>query len=433
MALITCCTAVSAAVGDTSAIGDNNYIVTKSMWDIDFNTSTITSDPSAIDVRFGNENGTNYANGSDWVGAHRGSLASTIELKANPDALNKDNGISVCFTTANSSDTVQFNNLLTSTGNTKMIEYVFDVCSNDFSTNIAAEPVYYKNSPSTANRNWATIFKIDKSGNMTFGSGTMSASANTWYTVRICMDFTGAMQYCYVDDVLLGTAPFNADGTAYGMHKLSLVSKGGAGVVWFDNVKVSEMEKLPSIESATTGEDYIELTFSEEIGKDNFEKDGKLINISASFMNNPIQFIECIESADDPCTMRFVSSSKILTGVTLDVGVVYMGATLRYSLKVDPAAADIYDVMVTESDGFYSAEGYCCNSTSEEVTAIMMIALYNEADELVAVGCSGQTNLGFAPMITASAYSQTASYAEVFFIKDWTSMNAFKNVIYSTK
>lgn len=414
----------------TAEIDSKQYVAVNTIWDIDFNDSTIlNSSPSFI---FADANGIQYRHGADYLGAHSGSVNSTITLEENVNAVNRDNGVSVRMEVANSTDQVQWNNLLTSTvGTEKIFAYEFDFCASDFDATTTIIPLYYKNSPTTENRIWTNPLTIT-SKSATFGGKSVALSENTWYNFTIYNDLSGRKQTCYIDGDLIGEASISSTDTIYGMHKLSMSTRGAPSEVWYDNIKAYELEKLPSIVDATASENYIDVTFSEAIDAQYFISEGKVSNFSALFGEAAVIFNNCENTAQEN-TVRFFSELTIPTGVKLTLNFIYKGATICADMETSPADTDVYSVYISENDGYYSAECMCNNVNNENKNIIMIMSLINDKNQVVAVGCSGETALVNGGMIFASAYSDEAVSAEVFFLTDWTGVKPFKDVIYLSK
>lgn len=429
--LMICISTTALANANTAEIDGEHYVAVNTIWDVDFNDSTIlNSAPSFI---FADADGKQYRHGADYLGAHSGSVNSTITLDENVNAVNRDNGVSVRMVSANSADQVQWNNLLTSTvGTEKIFVYEFDFCATSFDAATTITPLYYKDSPTVANRVWMNALTITVNKTATFGGGSISLSENTWYTFKIYNDLTGRKQLCYVDDQFIGEASISSTDKIYGMHKLSMSTRGAPCEVWYDNIKAYELEKLPSIVDATASENYIDVTFSEAIDAEYFISEGKVSNFSALFGETAVIFNNC-ENAAQENTVRFFSELTIPTGVKLTLNFTYKGATIFADMETSPADTDVYSVYISENDGYYSAECMCNNVNNENKNIIMIISLINDKNQVVAVGCSGETALVNGGMIFASAYSDEAVSAEVFFLTDWTGVKPFKDVIYLSK
>lgn len=418
---------------DESAVTEyngQNYVTKTQIWDLDFEDATIVP-TSKTSLNIGDSaKKTLYNAAGDYIGANLGSANSSISLASNSDAVNKDNGVSVYMNSANTSDNVQFNNLLTTTSSDTVIVYELDVCAPDFNAGKNFHPQFYTNGGAT--KVWANTVSITKDGYFSYNGGTIKVEPNTWYNLKIVMDIPNSKEVCYVNDEFLGEYKINTTGF-YSMFKLSISMSGAVSGLWLDNFNIYELTPLVSIDNATAGEDYIEITFSDSVAPEYFVKDGAIENITAVCEKTPVELISCTKSDEKDNTLIFKTASALSTAVEIDFEINYYNAIISGSATTPPGDIDVANVTITKDGESYFASADCINKTQDEKTVIMMLVLFDDNGKVVGIASSAQTNLTDGAKLGASADSSEATNAYVYFMTDWTSLRAFKNVIYYSK
>ena len=416
-----------------SAVTEYNgqsYVTKTQIWNLDFEDATIVP-TSKTSLNIGDaDKKTLYNAAGDYIGANLGSANSSISLAPNTDATNKDNGTSVYMNSGNSSDNVQFNNLLTTTSDNTVIVYELDVCAPDFNASKGFHPQFYTNGGAT--KTWANKVEFSKDGYFSYGSGTIEAKENIWYNLKIVMDIPNSKELCFVDDEFLGEAKINANGF-YSMFKLSISMSGAVSGLWLDNFNIYELTPLVSIDNAIAGKDFIEVTFSDYVAPEYFAKEGAIENITAVCEKTTVELISCIKSDEKDNTLIFKTASELSSAVDIDFEINYYNATLNGSATTPPGDIDVANVTVTKDGDAFVAYADCVNKTDEEKTVIMMLVLFDDNGKVVGIASSAQTNLTDGTKLSTSADSSEATNAYVYFMTDWTSLRAFKNVIYYSK
>lgn len=431
--LIVFAFSLCAFASDESVVTEyngQNYVTKNQIWNLDFEDADLyyasKTSPNIAD----SSKKTLYNAAGDYIGANIGSTASTISIEENTDATNMENGRSVCMTSGNSSDNVQFNNLLTTTSNNTVVVYEMDICTSDFNAAKGFHPQFYTNGGST--KVWANKVTLNKAGYFEYGGNVKQAKTNTWYHLMLVMDIPSGKEVCYIDGEYLGEASFNTTGF-HSMFKLSISFSGGLSKFWLDNFNIYELTPLVETDNATAGEDYVEVTFSDSIPADYFVKDGEVTNITASFEKTPVEFISCTASEEVDNTLIFKSSTSFPSAVDVNFDISYYGASVKGTTSTEPADVDVKNVSVVRDGTSFAASAECVNKTEDESSIIMILVLFDDEGKVVKVSSTAQTANTDGQTLSTELSCDKATNAYVYFMTDWTSLRAFKDVVYYSK
>ncbi|MBR5508313.1 MAG: hypothetical protein IKV88_09715 [Clostridia bacterium] len=440
-------------VSDEIEICGNPVVSDISIWDTGFETEYFATNEAAPEWRYlSDENGTRIytsAGGAQSeLTAHTGTVANEIKIE---DSMDAEHGNAIKMTVTDSAQ-VQFNEFSARATNSTVVAQL-DIKFEQFPTN-TSNPQITVMSVEAAPDSTGQNEKGADSLNMKYLSGTPyfyyledntekiveEAELNKWYNIKIYTDLINSRTTILLDGKFVRQSTF--DSSLIWTDKYRVSFKESAGVVaWVDNFKVetSNLITVPKIISASSDAKTLSLEFVQPIDEDIFLTDnGTVKNITASFGENKLKFVDLTTDSENPNIIHFETDKEIFTGVPIDikVEVPYIDSEMivcGYTYTAPFNDFDVVDMNATFDGSSYDITATFLNNSQNPETVVMVASFYDEEGNTICVRVSPINSIpndGIEKDVTMSGEAD-AEYMKVFFIKDWQSGRAQKNITYN--
>ncbi|MBO5370122.1 MAG: hypothetical protein J6B23_05530 [Clostridia bacterium] len=424
----------------------NPVVVDETLWDIDFEDEKFTS--SAEYRYLGDETGTAlsmaHSGATSTLTAHTGSDANDITIEYSGD---ESHGSAVKLQVTDEKQ-VQFNEFRARTtggtvigewdirfdsfpdNNSKLSAVLMDVSAAPDGTGGAEKPTssvslsYNGDTPYFTYHDGSTNRYIEK------------IEIGKWYNLKSYADLDNGLVTFLIDGKFAFSKSFDTSLIWIEKYVIRLGNCAGCEV-WVDNFKVQRASvfSVPEIKSVTNDENSLYIEFANKLDAKVFSnEDSKIRNISVEYDGNVLDMVAC-EPTDNPNILRFVSEKKVFTSVPLNIEITvpYIeNETMKCSAvyAAPPAALDVTDMTASYNGNRYSIEATLHNASGSSKTAVMVAVFYDTNGDIVAVRPSAPLdNVTTGSRITLSG-NVNADTMHIFFIDNWASSKAIKNVVY---
>lgn len=427
---------------DVLELSANPVVLDETLWDIDFEDEKFTS---SAEYRYlcdktGTALSMSHSSATSSLTAHTGSLENDITVEYSGDELH---GNAVKLKVVDDKQ-VQFNEFRARTmGGTVIGEW--DIKFDSFPDNSSSltallmeADVAHDGSGSSEKPSGSIVLGYN-GGKPYFSDGTdyfEPVEPGVWYNLKVYTDLDNSVSTFLIDGKLAFSKSFDSS-LVWTEKYIVRMGKAAGCELWIDNFKVQRATviSVPKIVNITNDENSLYIEFAQKIDEDVFYgADGKIYNISVEYDDNVLDFVSC-ESTDNPNVLRFVSDKKIYTSVPLSVEVTVPynnGETMKCTdVYTAPSSEfDVTDVTASYNGSAYSIEATLCNTSGVKKSAVMVAVFYDAGGNTVAVRPSiVQDDVVTGSKITLSG-SVKADKMHIYFIDNWSSSKAIKNVIY---
>lgn len=259
-----------------------------------------------------------------------------------------------------------------------------------------------------------------------------------WYSIKSYIDFESAVATMFVNNRFAASTTFDSSLTWVEKYRAMFTNASGT-VAWIDNFKVSSAQiiPVPRIQSVTSDDRYLYVQFVQPVSADVFiVDDGSICNITATYGDNELKFIGC-SLGESPTTLCFTSDKKVFTAVPVDINITipYMegeSADCFYTYVAPAEPFDVTNVDIDYDGRSYDIKAQLCNLTDKHENAVMIAAFYDKKGNTVAVRVSDilKISAGSKKQEISLSGILDAEYLNVFFINNWESSKAIKNIRY---
>lgn len=416
-------------VGVTEIDG-KQYVVAQNAWDVDFEGEHVGSHrwgAPYVEVKDTATSATLSNSLGNVLTMHAGSANNVIATEETGD----EHGSAIKMV-ANDDAQVQFNECAaTATGDVIVYEWDYKLTTlpeKTSATIVVMQPVMQPDS-------WLGSLTVTPSEAMpqfSVGNAVFPINIGQWYTVTCYVNYIDRTYSYYIDGELLYKASLPGAAQNKGKKIVCRLSGAKGARCWVDNFKHYSLNAIPEITGIKTEGSFIDIETSKAIPIAEFSKDDVISNITVKYKDKAFDLVN-VETTSNDKVIRFTSSEPFPTAVSLDIEVTYMGISIGGKFETSPAILDVKNVTVTKDGSTFSAKATGHNETGEEHMAVMIMVLYDGEGRVCAMNYGAPQPVFTDIDMFASASSDKAVSAKVFFMNDWSDMKPFKNMYYSSE
>lgn len=406
-----------------SAFETLNLITVDTVWDVDFNSHTLS--------------GTGQGSICDSEGVTlKNSKNNYLEVKStsgNSDAFtmaeytgdaSKNYGNSLKLNSYNKDNTQL--NYFQSVVDSNYAVFSYDCCVESLTVDKYIGSIIFYNK--SGGQVGSPTLKVTAKGELYSGEKklkTLDASAaSKWFNVVMVTNLDTGMYYVFIDGTLLDTQDLSSLNISktYKFMAYVRVYNQDTGVIWFDNYKVLEVKALNEITKTENGDKYIDITFSQPI--DTVEPS----DVALSFGKNKLSVASITTLSDK--SVRVNTVQEIFSAVDIDIEI--FDQTTKKTMNAVHASShkefDMGNVSFQVKGDTLNVSAKVYNSTGASENVVMIVVLKNALGQILKTVGTADAKFTSDDTLGLQVPVNGAVYAEVFFVDDYTHFRPLKNI-----